>query len=101
MLGVTERNNEKGKAVPEKPKRRKKQELVGLLGVGFDNKDGHHRLTRGQNFFLIGGSQPTHDRMLETAIRFNEKLKKRRKRLMDLSHDELVDLFEETGPESD
>ena len=35
-----------------------------MLGVGLDNRDGHKRVTRGDNFCLIGGSEETHDRMV-------------------------------------
>jgi hypothetical protein len=34
----------------------------GLLGIGIDNKDEHTRITRGDNFYLHGGSEETHDR---------------------------------------
>ena len=45
-----------------------------LLGLGFDNKDGHVRVTKGKNFRLYGGSEVTHDEMQEKAIKFNEQL---------------------------
>ena len=63
-----------------------------LLGLGFDGKDGHVRLTKGPNFRLVGGSQETHERMQEKAIRFNEELDKRGKRLEDLSPPEILDV---------
>jgi hypothetical protein len=79
--------------VPNDSKRKKKRvEVVGLLGVGLDTDDGHQRLTRGENFVLIGGSKGTHERMQDTAVRVNERLKKRGKRLEDASPDEIVDL---------
>ena len=43
------------------------RELVGFLGVGLDNKDGHQRLTRTEHFFLVGGSPETHERMQDAA----------------------------------
>jgi len=63
-----------------------------LLGLGFDGKDGHVRLTKGPNFRLVGGSQETHERMQEKAMRFNEELDKRGKRLEDLSPPEILDV---------
>jgi len=45
-----------------------------LLGVGFDNTDGHKRITKGDNFYLAGGSEETHERMTETVIKFNENI---------------------------
>ena len=56
-----------------------------MLGVGLDNQDGHKRVTRGDNFCLIGGSEETHDRMTETAIKVNEKLARKGKQLRDVS----------------
>ena len=33
-----------------------------LLGLGFDNKDGHKRYTKGDDFVLMGGSEETHEK---------------------------------------
>ncbi len=68
-----------------------------LLGVGLDNKDGHTRITKGDNFYLAGGSEETHGRMAETAIKVNEKLTTRGKELSDLSKDEFVDILMESA----
>mgnify|MGYP001432797279 CR=1 FL=1 len=66
-----------------------------LLGVGLDNRDGHTRVTKGDNFLLVGGSETTHERMTETAIRMNEALQHRGKRLADLSKEEFVEIMHE------
>ncbi|MBE6379131.1 MAG: hypothetical protein E7051_10020 [Lentisphaerae bacterium] len=66
-----------------------------LLGVGFDNTDGHKRITKGDNFYLAGGSEETHERMTETVIKFNEKLSRRGKHLQELSQEEFTDLMRE------
>jgi hypothetical protein len=65
------------------------------LGLGLDGDDGHTRLTRGDNFVLFGGSQETHAVMQETALKFNERLDRRGKRLEDVSPRELVDILRE------
>lgn len=75
--------------------RKKKQ--AALLGLGLDGADGHTRLTRGDNFVLFGGSHETHARMQETAIKFNEQLEKRSKRLEDLSPREALDLLRDVA----
>lgn len=72
-----------------------KDRQAALLGLGLDNKDGHTRLTRGENFVLFGGSQETHAHMQETVIKVNEQLTKRGKRLEDVSGRELGDIFGE------
>lgn len=77
------------------PSKRKKKAL--LLGLGLDNKDGHTRVTRGDNFLLAGGSEETHDHMTEGAIKLNEQLKKRGKQLEDVSRDEFLDLAHKAG----
>ena len=62
---------------------------AALIGLAFDNEDGHTRLTRGKNFVLLGGSQQTHAVMQETAVKINEQLDKKSKRLEDVSVREL------------
>jgi hypothetical protein len=63
-----------------------------LLGVAFDGDDEQTRLTRGPNFLLVGGSQETHSVMQETAVKINEQLDKRGKRLEDVPVGELRDI---------
>ncbi len=68
---------------------------AALLGLGLDCEDGQTRLTRGDNFVLYGGSQETHQVMQETAVKLNEKLDGRGKRLEDVSANELRDIMHE------
>lgn len=68
-----------------------------MLGLGLDNEDGHARVTRGENFHLLGGSQETHEQMQETCIKINEKLADRGKRLEDVSRNEFRDIAQEAG----
>lgn len=65
---------------------------AALLGLAFDNDDGHTRLTRGKNYVLCGGSHETHAVMQETAVKINEHLDKQGKRLKDVSIRELRDI---------
>ena len=78
--------------MPHKPDV-KKPEVLGLLGVGLDNDDGHQRITRAEEILLVGGSEGTHERMQDVAIRLTESLKERGKRLRDASPEEVVDLL--------
>jgi hypothetical protein len=64
----------------------------GILGLGLDGDDGHTRITRGDNFLLLGGSQTTHQVMQETAIKVNERLQDRGMRLDDVSLGELREI---------
>jgi len=68
-----------------------------LLGMGLDGKDGHVRITRGDNFHLVGGSEDTHGTMQEKAVKFNEKLKERGRRLEEISRDEFRDIAHDVG----
>jgi hypothetical protein len=73
----------------------KPAEKATMLGLAFDNEEGDKRLTRGKNFVLCGGSQETHAAMQETAVKVNEHLDKRGKRLEDVSIGELRSIFSE------
>ena len=75
----------------KKPKRK-----VRLLGLGLDS-DGHKRITKGDNFTLVGGTQDTHAQMTEQAIKINEKLKARGKQLETVSKAEFDDIAHEVG----
>ena len=68
-----------------------------LIGVGLDAKDDHVRITKGENFRLVGGTEETHSRMTETAIKVNEKLQKRGRQLEDVSREEFTDLLRESA----
>ena len=72
----------------------KTEEVVGLIGVGFDNADGHQRITKGEEFVLVGGSEDTHERMQDVAIHVTESLKTKGKRLQDAEIQELLDLVQ-------
>lgn len=77
----------------KKKKVSKKKSKALLLGVGLDSKDEHVRITKGPNFQLVGGAKDTHEQMQETAIKFNEELSKRHKRLEDLGPSEFLDII--------
>ena len=69
-----------------------------LFGVGLDNEDGHRRVTRGRDFLLVGGSEDTHGEMQERAVRFDEELKRRGKRLAEVeSTEELREIADRAG----
>jgi hypothetical protein len=87
-----DRNFQRSAPVARKTKKKKDAELVGLVGLGLDNEDGHRRITRGEEFLLLGGSAETHERMQDVAIQVTESLQHKGKRLRDASADELADL---------
>lgn len=75
-------------------KSKKKKAL--MLGVGLDS-DGHKRVTTGENFALVGGSKETHEAMTEKAVKINEKLAKKGKRLEEVSREEFDDIAHSVG----
>jgi hypothetical protein len=83
----------KGGGLVAKDDDRNKPEVVGFLGIGLDNKDGHKRVTQSELFFLVGGSEETHEHMQDTAVRFEQALRKRGKRLRETPPDEAADLL--------
>lgn len=78
----------------KQPKKRKKPAI--LLGLGLDD-DGHKRVTTGPNFALFGGTEETHEVMTEKAIKINEKLAAKGKRLEDVSREEFDDIAHSVG----
>jgi hypothetical protein len=67
-----------------------------LIGLGLDS-DGHRRITTGPDFALAGGTESTHEAMVETAIKIKEGLKRRGKRLADVSREEFDDIAHKAG----
>jgi hypothetical protein len=74
----------------------KKKGKAVMLGVGLDT-DGHKRITTGENFALVGGTEETHEAMTEKVIKINERLKSRGKQLENISGKEFDDIAEEVG----
>ena len=67
-----------------------------MLGLGLDS-DGHKRITTGENFALVGGSQETHEVMTEQAVKISEKLAAKGKRLEEVSPQEFEDIARSVG----
>jgi hypothetical protein len=73
--------------------------MEGLLGVGFDGRPGDLHITRGENFYLHGGSRRTHEHMRETVMRFNDKIDSRGKALPEVNARELREIADELRQE--
>lgn len=78
--------------------KKQKPDSAHLLGVGLDHQDGHKRITKGEQFTLVGGSQETHERMTETVVKTFEDLKHRGKNLREVEPKELSDLIKKHTP---
>jgi hypothetical protein len=79
----------------KKTGKKTKPKVAGIVGVGLDGEDGHTRITRTEEMVLLGGSEETHERMQETAVKFGEGLEKRGKSLPETSLQEAVELLRE------
>jgi hypothetical protein len=79
-------------------KKKTPKRAAGLLGIGFDNEDGHKRITTGEQFAIIGGSEETHGRMTETVVKTFEELKQRGKQLQHVEPAELADILHRSTP---
>jgi hypothetical protein len=82
-----------------KPTRKKRQPKInGIVGLGLDGDDGHKRITSGEKFLLVGGSQDTHERMTETVVKTFEELKRRDKQLETVDPRELGEIIHKSQP---
>lgn len=79
-------------------KKKKKTAVAGLLGVGLDHRDGHKRITTGEQFAILGGSEETHAKMTETVVKTFEELKSRGKHLHEVERSELADIIHKSEP---
>jgi hypothetical protein len=79
-------------------KKNPKRRAGALLGLGFDNNDGHKRITAGDQFAIFGGSAETHERMTETVVKTFEELKQRGKQLSEVPPVELADIIKKATP---
>ncbi len=84
---------------PIKPRRKRQPKpKAGLLGLAFDNDDGHKRVTSGDQFLLVGGSQEKHEFMTETVLKTFEELKRRAKKLETVDPRELEEILHKSTP---
>ena len=57
--------------------RRTSDDFRLLMGLGLDrDPEGHARITKGDDFLLLGGSGETHEAMQDQVERFQHSLKK-------------------------
>ena len=79
-------------------KKKKSPPRAALLGIGLDHDDGHKRITTGEQFAIVGGSDETHGRMTETVVKTFEELKSRKKHLHQVEPSELAEILHKSTP---
>lgn len=72
---------------------RKAKKIIGLLGIGFDAEDGHIRITRGEHFDVILGSDESHAYMHQLIRSIEEQLSDRGLSLDDIDPEEFADFI--------
>ena len=77
---------------------RDSQQKAHLLGIGLDCEDGHKRITKADDFSILGGSEQTHERMTETVCKTFEDLGHKNKKLADVEPQELADILQKNTP---
>lgn len=73
------------------------RKIVRLLGVGFDADDGHVRITTGDQFDVLMGSDESHEYITGLIRRIEEELEKRGLKLDELSPEEFSEIVKTLG----
>jgi hypothetical protein len=79
-------------------KKPRKSPPAFLLGIGRDHDDGHKRITTAEEFAILGGSEETHEKLTETALKTFEELKHRGKKLGEVEPAELAEIVQKSTP---
>lgn len=69
--------------------------VAGLIGVGFDEKDGHIRITQANDYQILMGSGETHAALQKLCSRIEISLKESGRSLSDCTPEEFMKLMEE------
>lgn len=69
--------------------------VIGLLGVGFDNKDGQIRITEAEAYHVLMGSGETHTELQKICRRIDEAIKTSGRALNDYSPEEFLKMVRE------
>lgn len=70
-----------------------------LLGIATDDEDGHKRITRAEQFSIVGGSEETHEKMTETMIKTFEDIRNSGRHLVEVEPEELFSLLDKNSPD--
>ena len=69
-----------------------------LLGMIIQQTDGHKRITKGENFTLLGGNEETHEAITEGVVKTFEDLKLKGRTLETAEPKEISDLLQKNFP---
>ncbi|NNJ71026.1 MAG: hypothetical protein HKP10_07035 [Kiritimatiellales bacterium] len=68
------------------------KKIVRLLGVGFDAEDGHVRITKGENYDVLMGSDESHEYIQTLIHKIEDELSSRGVTLDNLTPEEFAEL---------
>ena len=71
------------------------EHIAQILGFGLDSNNGHIRLTEGEDFKLMQGSEKTHEEMREILEKLQLEAHKKGKELHDLTREEFMEIARE------
>jgi hypothetical protein len=71
---------------------RTRKKIIRLLAVGFDTDDGHVRITTGDKFDVLMGSDESHEYMLQLISKIEEEISRRGLDLDGLSPETLGEI---------
>ena len=71
---------------------RAQKKIVRLLGVGFDADDGHVRITSGEKYDVLMGSDESHDYITQLISRIEAEIERRGLNLDSITPEELGEI---------
>lgn len=72
----------------------KRKKIIRLLGVGFDSEDSHIRITNGEKYDVIMGSEQSHEYLQQLLQKIEDGLKIKGLSLDDFTPDEFSKFVE-------
>ena len=75
----------------EKMPRANQKKIIRLLGVGFDTEDGHVRITKGESYDVLMGSDESHEYLQQLIRKIEDALAEHNLSLDDLTPEEFAD----------
>jgi hypothetical protein len=73
----------------------RQKRVIGLLGVGFDRKDGQIRITQADTYHVLMGSGETHTELQKICCRIEECVKASGRKLSDFSPEEFMEMVQD------
>jgi phosphopantothenate synthetase len=70
----------------------KRKKIIRLLGVGFDAEDGHVRISRGEKYDVLMGSEESHEYIRKLIQDIEKAIEERGLSLDDITPEEFTEL---------